>query len=106
MTVTPRDEAICGHLGVAQTMLAVSKPKTDAMIERMREMASETKWHGDTDGTKKMLCDLVRDLGKLTAAQLAPASDVYAAPIKGSKSELLPGVDGAIGQINKALKSV
>jgi hypothetical protein len=100
----PRDEAICGHLIVAQVSLKESKLKAGAMIERMDKMAGETKWRGDIDGTREMLEGMLCELKKLTGAQAVAAPGQFAKVAGGSKLGLLPGVPGAIDQIRKAIK--
>lgn len=112
MAKIPRDEAICGHLGIARTgLIAGGHLGTAAMAKRIKAVMDDTLWRGDIVGTEKMLCGLIAGLGKLKQPQLkkpqlAAASNAPAAPLKASKLQLLPGVEEAIAQIKKAFTDI
>ena len=61
------------------------------MADQIAKMIGDTKWHGD-----------IADLGKFTRVPLGTAA-LGERVVQGTKAELPPNVQEAIGQIKKAL---
>ena len=98
-----KTEKIGVYLGLARTQLKASKPKSDAVKNRIADMVVDTKWHGDIEGTRTTLYGLLEDLGKLKGVPHGTAP-IGKKLTQSTTLVLLPGVQEAIDYVEKALR--
>jgi hypothetical protein len=97
------------HLAVArESLVAAGKPVTSALIGRLERLEqrldpAHADWHGDAQAARSELERIADKLRTLTATRPAVATGASKSTQDPAKV-LLPGVDGALEQIKRAVE--